>query len=99
MHRRRSLRGSLLDGVGKLAGALLCPWESSPPADVGSQVIRHVSANRAKGLDSLAVVVVDFEPFSEHMDPDWQAAYFMACSRARQLLAIVATDPAAAPAS
>ncbi len=96
VHRRRTLKGSCLEGVPELAGARLVPHEAVPPSKAGDKVLRHVSANRAKGLDALAVVVVDFEPFDPDGDHDWHGAYFMACSRARQLLAIVSHAPPAA---
>ncbi len=47
------------------------------------------SANRAKGLDSLAVILVDFAPFDQIEDPMVQAAFFIGASRARQLLGVV----------
>jgi hypothetical protein len=46
------------------------------------------SFNKAKGLDSLAVIMIDTEPFDQLGQID-QVGYWMAASRARQLLAIV----------
>ena len=51
--------------------------------------IRHTSINKAKGLDSRAVILIGCEPVSETLS-DWDAyAWFMGVSRARQLLAVV----------
>jgi hypothetical protein len=47
------------------------------------------SVNKAKGLDALGVILVDFQPLSEQTQPSYQVSYFMGASRARQLLAIV----------
>jgi hypothetical protein len=48
-----------------------------------------LSINKAKGMDSLAVILVDLEPFATLSKPQDQLDYFMGASRARQLLAIV----------
>jgi hypothetical protein len=48
-----------------------------------------LSVNKAKGLDSLAVVMVDVERFDRLTAPQYQMNYFMGASRARQLLAIL----------
>jgi len=47
-----------------------------------------VSINKAKGLDSLAVIMIDIERFDKLSKPQEQMNYFMGASRARQLLAI-----------
>ena len=47
------------------------------------------SVNKAKGLDALGVILVDFLPLSEQTQPSYQVSYFMGASRARQMLAIV----------
>lgn len=47
------------------------------------------SVNKAKGLDALAVILIDLRPFAEMERMDQQVAYFMGASRARQLLAVV----------
>jgi hypothetical protein len=52
------------------------------------QCISRTSVNKAKGLDSRAVILVDFEPFEQLADAA-QIGYFMGASGARQLLAIV----------
>jgi hypothetical protein len=48
-----------------------------------------VSINKAKGLDSLAVIMIDIERFDKLSKAQEQMNYFMGASRARQLLAIV----------
>ncbi|HLS28482.1 MAG TPA: NERD domain-containing protein [Opitutales bacterium] len=54
--------------------------------------IQTTSVNKAKGLDSLAVILVDFQRFEEIDDPGYQTSFFMGASRARQLLAIVVEE-------
>ena len=48
-----------------------------------------LSVNKAKGLDSLAVIMIDVESFDKLTGPQEQMNYFMGASRARQLLAIL----------
>jgi len=48
-----------------------------------------LSVNKAKGLDSLAVIVIDVERFEKLATPQEQMNYFMGASRARQVLAIL----------
>jgi Uncharacterized conserved protein (DUF2075) len=48
-----------------------------------------LSVNKAKGLDSLAVIMIDVERFDRLSTPQDQMNYFMGASRARQLLAIL----------
>ncbi|MEQ2009990.1 MAG: hypothetical protein ABMA26_24660 [Limisphaerales bacterium] len=40
------------------------------------------SVNKAKGLDALGVILVDFLPLSEQTQPSYQVSYFMGASRA-----------------
>jgi hypothetical protein len=47
-----------------------------------------VSINKAKGLDSLAVIMIDIERFDKPSKAQEQMNYFMGASRSRQLLAI-----------
>jgi hypothetical protein len=55
-----------------------------------------MGAHRSKGMDFLAVIIIDFAPFEEltadskHVDV--QEAYFMGASRARQLLGVVSVN-------
>lgn len=51
------------------------------------------SVNKAKGLDALAVILIDFGPFAEIAETNYQVSYFMGASRARQLLAVVHVAP------
>jgi hypothetical protein len=48
-----------------------------------------LSINKAKGLDSLAVILIDVEPFGTLEQDQDRLDYFTGASRARQLLAIV----------
>jgi hypothetical protein len=48
-----------------------------------------LSVNKAKGLDSLAVIMIDVERFDKPATPQEKMNYFMGASRARQLLAII----------
>ena len=52
-----------------------------------------ISINKAKGLDSLAVILIDVERFEKLATPQEQMNYFMGASRARQLLAILHKTP------
>lgn len=57
-------------------------------AGAGPHGLRYLSVNRAKGLDFLAVIVIDL-PRPGGGEPEWEGAVFMAASRARQLLALI----------
>jgi hypothetical protein len=46
------------------------------------------TVNKAKGLDSLAVIMIDIEGFDKLSKPQEQMNYFMGASRTRQLPAI-----------
>jgi hypothetical protein len=48
-----------------------------------------LSINKAKGLDALAVIMIDVERFERLSSAQVQMNYFMGASRARQLLAIL----------
>jgi hypothetical protein len=52
-----------------------------------------LSVNKAKGLDSLAVIMIDVERFDRLATAQEQMNYFMGASRARQLLAIFHRNP------
>jgi hypothetical protein len=63
---------------------------SITPPEEGKKAIRHLSINRAKGLDALALImVVGAEPFQTIRKVDNQYTCFMGASRAKQMLAIV----------
>jgi hypothetical protein len=49
-----------------------------------------LSVNRAKGLDALAVLLVDYAPW-EMLPETEHAGFFMGASRARQLLGVIQT--------
>jgi hypothetical protein len=77
---------SALAGLNQLAGFPLTTFLERVTGSVGL-----TSVNRAKGLDALAVILVDFPPFETLTEPALQVGYFMGTSRARQLLGIVHT--------
>ena len=58
--------------------------------------VSYMGAHRSKGMDFLAVIIIDFAPFEEltadskHVDV--QEAYFMGASRARQLLGVISVN-------
>lgn len=58
--------------------------------------VSYIGAHRSKGMDFLAVIIIDFAPFEElsadskHVDV--QEAYFMGASRARQLLGVISVN-------
>jgi hypothetical protein len=52
-----------------------------------------LSINKAKGLDSLAVIMIDTPSFDKLTNPQQQMDYFMGASRCRQLLAILHREP------
>jgi len=54
--------------------------------------LSYIGAHRSKGMDFLAVILIDFGSFEELANsdnPDLAEAYFIAASRARQLLGVV----------
>jgi hypothetical protein len=54
-----------------------------------------LSINKAKGLDSLAVIMIDTQSFDILSNPQQQMDYFMGASRSRQLLAILHRESSA----
>jgi len=52
-----------------------------------------LSINKAKGLDALAVIMIDVERFDKFSGAQEQMNYFMGASRARQLLAVLHRTP------
>jgi len=79
---RSGLAGREMIGAWKLAD-----YEQKAPGQVS-----FLSVNKAKGLDSLAVILIDLEPFPSLGDEQDRMDYFMGASRARQLLAVVHCD-------
>jgi len=84
-HGRRER--SILNNVTELAGLPLVEFHHRRPG-----ALAWTPVNKAKGLDALGVVLQDFAPFAEIVEPGFQAAYFMGASRARQLFAAVHSD-------
>jgi hypothetical protein len=76
----------LLDPTHKIGGCQVVSVGESQPASP-PYVIRCTSFHKAKGLDAQAVLILGTWPFEDLSEGD-QFAYFLAASRARQLLAI-----------
>jgi len=87
LHTRTDLKKSALGECREIAGLPLV--EYGTPLEPGRKAIRHLSINRAKGLDAVAVIVVGVVPFQSITKTDDQYTYFMGASRAKQLLAVV----------
>lgn len=85
--RRGTHERSSLKGLPSVAGFPLA-WDFDPAR--GS--VGFGSVNRAKGLDRLAIIVIDFPAWDE-MPSAEHVPFFMGVSRARQLLAVVAQEP------
>jgi hypothetical protein len=83
LSRRSRKADSVLKDCAKLAGRPMVKYLERRPGEVGM-----LSVNRAKGLDALAVLLLDYGPWQELSDHD-QVVFFMGASRARQLLAVV----------
>lgn len=90
LSRHRQVQSSNLSNTKTLAGMPLVEYLSRKSGEVGM-----LSVNRAKGLDALAVVLVDYGPWGNMPESD-HIGFFMGASRARQLLAIVQTVEAKA---
>lgn len=86
LHRRSTIADSPLGGL-----RVLGVWNvrDCQEEDIPADAIRHSSINKAKGLDAKAVIVVGLRPFEEITDAFEHYNWFMATSRARQLLAMV----------
>jgi len=66
-----------------------CPLISADDPQSGKKGhLRVTSFNKAKGLDARAVVILD-TPAWEDLPPEQRYPYWMACSRARQILAVI----------
>ena len=79
---RTGLAGREMVGAWKLAD-----HEQKQPSQISL-----LSVNKAKGPDSLAVVLIDVKPFASLQEEQDEMDYFMGASRARQLLAVVHSD-------
>lgn len=71
----------------RLADCALVPVEERSHNNIS-----HVTAGRCKGLEARAVIVVGFYPFAL-LPEGYRHSYFLAASRARQLLAIINVEP------
>ena len=87
LSRRSALERSSLRGSTALAGFPLVSGFQPPRGSLG-----FGSVNRAKGLDRLGVIVIDFAPWSLMPHAD-HVPFFLGASRARQLLAVVGMTP------
>jgi len=70
------------------AGFTLVPADAPHAFEKGN--LRATSFNKAKGLDARAVVLLDTLPW-ENLPPGERVAFWIAASRARQMLAVFAT--------
>ena len=86
LHARTRLNDSALGSCETLGGLPLVEYGESMD---DKRCIRHLSINRAKGLDSLAVILLGVLPFQKTCRAVGQYTYFMGASRAKQLLGIV----------
>jgi len=68
-------------------------WPMVGIEDRNSGNLTLLSVNKAKGLDSLAVIMIDVERFDKLATLQEEMNYFMGASRARQLLAIIHKTP------
>lgn len=87
LHARTELRNSVLGPCDSLVGLPLVEYGQETGGE--QKVVRHLSINRAKGLDSLAVIMIGVHPFQMIERSDEHYTYFMGASRAKQLLGIV----------
>jgi len=87
LHARTRLQDSAIGPCETLSGLPLVEYGET--RESGRKCIRHLSINRAKGLDSLAVILIGVRPFASIRHTDNQYTYFMGASRAKQLLGIV----------
>ncbi|TAE89739.1 MAG: hypothetical protein EAZ81_12200 [Verrucomicrobia bacterium] len=86
LHAQSDIAKSPIGARRVLAGRNLREWteETEHP-----DCIRHTSIHKAKGLDSKAVILIGLPPHPELVTDYDHYSWFMAVSRARQLLAIV----------
>lgn len=90
LHAQSNVVKSPLGDRRVLAGHNLreCTDEDDTPG-----TIRHTSIHKAKGLDSKAVILIGMPPHSQLSNAYDHFSWFMAVSRARQLLAVVESGP------
>jgi hypothetical protein len=85
LSRHSQTKRSALETCSSLAGKPLVNHLERRSDEIGL-----LSVNRAKGLDALAVIVVDYGPWEKLSETD-RVGFFMGASRARQLLAVIQT--------
>lgn len=76
------------------AGRTLVPADAPHAFDKGN--LRAASFNKSKGLDARAVILLDTHPWPD-LPPQERVGFWIAASRARQLLAIFATEKSKKP--
>lgn len=84
--KHRLLSSSSLGPETEVGGMVVREYEP------GHRNLRYLGIHRAKGLDFLAVILIDLGSFAD-LPEEWQAALFLGASRARQLLAVVEETP------
>ena len=85
--QRKLLANSSLGSTPKLCGVPLLDFAEDTIGKIG-----YIGAHRSKGLDFLAVILIDFPPFEslgQGNDNNHAETFFLAASRARQLLGVV----------
>ena len=85
LSRHSQMKRSALETCTSLAGKPLVNHLERRSGEIGL-----LSVNRAKGLDALAVILVDYGPWEKLPEAD-HVGFFMGASRARQLLAVIRT--------
>jgi hypothetical protein len=88
LHAQSDITRSPLGDKRVLGSHNLREWSEQEDAP---NTIRHTSIHKAKGLDSKAIILIGLPPH-KNLESDYDHySWFMAVSRARQLLAIVET--------
>lgn len=88
LHAQPKIGQSPLGTCRNLAGHNLC--ECTEEEDT-PMTIRYTSIHKAKGLDSKAVILIGLPPHKDLANNDDHYSWFMAVSRARQMLAVIET--------
>jgi hypothetical protein len=76
-------------------GTKICGFEIADYDEDVRGKLSYIGAHRSKGMDFLAVILIDFARFEELANsdkPDFAEAFFIGASRARQLLGVVALN-------
>jgi hypothetical protein len=85
LSRHSQMKTSALEACKMLAGRPLVNHLERRSGEIGM-----LSVNRAKGLDALAIILIDYGPWETLPETD-HVGFFMGASRARQLLAVIRT--------